>query len=328
MPNELAFYARRELSTSEGESLGVLRAEPYERLRVLASCPSDAVGGVRLSISHIEGEGAPGLLDQFTLIAGTTVNKVYEVPGVLLALRAYPLTGSPTSITAWVWGYRSEPGVPPTIGTAPAEMFVSPTALTLITSPGSDLDEQPILLVNRGGGILTWTAGSPSESWLTIAPASGSISAGANARPTITAHAAGLAAGTYSATIPITPSVGPVTTVTVTLNNLPPDLIVSPTALTITAMTGSNPSPQVITLTHSGSGTVTWSAAGLPSASWVSITPVSGSINAGGSSNLTVTVNATGLTPGTYSSTILITPIVGSGATTVTVTLTVTPLII
>jgi hypothetical protein len=223
MPNELAFHAERDISTSAGEVLGLLRAEPYERLRVLAYCPSNAVGNVRLSISHIEGQGVPGPLDQFTLIPGATVNKVYEVPGVLLAFRADPLTSLPTGIATWVWGYRSEPGVPPIVGgTSPAEMLVSPTALTLTTSAGRDLDEQPVLLVNRGGGPLTWTAGPSTESWLTIAPVSGSISAGTNSSLTITANASGLAPGTYSATIPITPSVGPVTVVTVTLNNLPP----------------------------------------------------------------------------------------------------------
>lgn len=119
MPNELAFVAQREISGTEGAFLGAFRAAPYERVRLLAFCPFDARGGVELSLVHVEGEGAPGPLDVITLIAGAQVNQTYEVPGVILGVSARPLTDSPTRIALWIWGYRSEPGVPPTVGISP-----------------------------------------------------------------------------------------------------------------------------------------------------------------------------------------------------------------
>ncbi|WP_369229229.1 hypothetical protein AB5J56_01530 [Streptomyces sp. R21] len=118
MPNELVFYAQQEVTSPEGDFLGQVRAAPYERLRVLAYCPYDAVGNVVLSLSHLEGEGVPGLLDRITLVAGSTVNQVYEVPGVVLGLSALATADAPTSVTVWIWGYRSEAGVPPVVETS------------------------------------------------------------------------------------------------------------------------------------------------------------------------------------------------------------------
>src|SRR5207248_2812755 len=82
-------------------------------------------------------------------------------------------------------------------GDAPPELFVSPTELTLVTAPASSGNSQSATLTNRGGGILTWSAGPASQPWLTITPTSGSISAGASSSLTIAVDVTGLALGTY-----------------------------------------------------------------------------------------------------------------------------------
>jgi hypothetical protein len=95
-----------------------------------------------------------------------------------------------------------------------------------------------------------------------------------------------------------------------------PTISLSPTSLTYTAMEGgTSPASQTVALTNAG-GVVNWTVS--DSASWLSVSPVSGS----SSSTLTATVNTTGLVAGTYNGTITVSA-AGSSSKTVAVTLTV-----
>lgn len=88
---------------------------------------------------------------------------------------------------------------------------------TLIYSAGcSDPAAQTLTVSNTGGGTLTWKIGTPSQSWLTV---TGGSSATPNQPVTLTFTVSikGLANGSTTATVDITPSNGPVQTVTVNL---------------------------------------------------------------------------------------------------------------
>jgi Viral BACON domain len=76
---------------------------------------------------------------------------------------------------------------------------------------------QTINVQNTGGDTLTWTAGQPSQPWLTVTPTTGSDTAGQSTPLTLSVDVANLIAGTYTATVVITPSVGTPVKVTVTL---------------------------------------------------------------------------------------------------------------
>jgi hypothetical protein len=142
MRNELAFSAREEIQPPDFMYLGRFLAMPYERIRVLAYCPEDASGDVELLITHIEGEGAPGHLDQLILVPGSTVNQVYEVPGVILGFSARATTDASTSVAVSVWGFRpglggtrpavvAPPPPPPPPDTNPLDESLPTDALTL-----------------------------------------------------------------------------------------------------------------------------------------------------------------------------------------------------
>src|SRR5581483_4742029 len=102
-----------------------------------------------------------------------------------------------------------------------------------------------------------------------------------------------------------------------------PALLVYPTKLTFAGFVGgSSVASQSITVYNEGSGTLNWTASS--NASWLSTTPTSGSTPG----TVAVSVNTTGLAPGSYSGTLTFS---SSGATnapqTVSVTLTVTNLL-
>jgi hypothetical protein len=106
-------------------------------------------------------------------------------------------------------------------------------------------------------------------------------------------------------TVPVTFTVTVVSTISL-----------SPTSLTYTATQGAaNPANQTVSLTNTG-GTLNWTVS--DSASWLSVSPASGS----SSSTLTTAVNTSGLAAGAYNGTITVSA-TGSSSQTVAVTLTV-----
>ncbi len=114
MPNELAFHVESTITDPAGASLGAFRAVPYDKIRLLCYSPAGTGGGgVELRLSHVESGGAPGLLDRISLIAGSSVNQTYDVPGVVLAVSAYPLADTPAEVVVWIWGHRDDAGVAP-----------------------------------------------------------------------------------------------------------------------------------------------------------------------------------------------------------------------
>ncbi len=80
----------------------------------------------------------------------------------------------------------------PTIGVSPGSMSFSATA------GGSNPASQALNISNTGGGTLNWTATS-NQSWLSIAPASGT----APSSPNVSVNISGLVAGTYNGAITV-----------------------------------------------------------------------------------------------------------------------------
>jgi len=104
----------------------------------------------------------------------------------------------------------------------------------------------------------------------------------------------------------------------------PAALLANPSTLSFAAFLNQPaPAPQTVNVYNEGTGTLNWSAT--KSTSWITLSATSGSTPA----SLSVSVNPTGLAPGTYSGTITITPSGGAnGPQTVNVSLTVTSLLL
>jgi hypothetical protein len=175
-----------------------------------------------------------------------------------------------------------------------------------------------MVAVSSSGGAINYTTAT-SATWLSATPASGAT--GGNV--TVSVNPSGLAAGTYAGNVTLTssgasnsPKAIPIT-LTVTAAQSP-TMTVSPLSLSFSYQTGgAMPASKTVNLTGSSALSYTASCSG----GWLSVSPASG--NTPGS--VSVSVNPSGLTTGTYNGSIAIT---GTGASNspqnVAVSLTVT----
>ncbi len=171
---------------------------------------------------------------------------------------------------------------------------------------------------------LKWNAAAnTSATWLNFSPSSGSLStSGQSATITVTPTIAGQVPGVYSVPITVTTSdftgaaVGTSQTVTSTLTVLQPCTLQTATSsLSFSASQGQSSSAQTIQLGEVGGNCadpVSWTASP-GSTTWLSLSPSAGSDNGSGES-ISVTADATNLTPGTYSATISLSATGSGGA--------------
>jgi N,N-dimethylformamidase beta subunit-like, C-terminal/Domain of unknown function (DUF4082)/Concanavalin A-like lectin/glucanases superfamily/Fibronectin type III domain/Viral BACON domain/Bacterial Ig domain len=205
---------------------------------------------------------------------------------------------------------------------SPPALSVTPTSLSFnATAGGSSPAAKTLSVSNSGGGTLSWTA-SESASWLSLSPTSGTNAGTITVTPSTT----GLAAGTYNTDITVgaTGAGGSPKTIPVTLTvdpPAPPSLSVTPASLAFTATAGgSDPAAKTLSVSNTGGGSMDWTAS--ESATWLSLSPASGT-NTG---TITVTPSITGLAAGTYTTDVTVAATGASGSPkTITVTLTVNP---
>jgi hypothetical protein len=224
------------------------------------------------------------------------------------------------TITVSATGATNTPRTVPvtlTVTAAPAPTIgASPSTLTFsATQGGANPANQSVSISNTGSGTLTWTV-SDNATWLTLSPGSGS----GNGTVAVSTNISGLAAGTYNATITVSgtgATNSPTIPVTMTINAPPPNIALSPTTLSFTSTQGgSNPANQNVSVSNTGGGTLSWSAS--DNASWLSLSPTSGS----GNGTVVASINIAGLVAGSYSGTITVAA-PGASSRTVGVSLTV-----
>jgi uncharacterized membrane protein len=210
---------------------------------------------------------------------------------------------------------------------------LSVTPGTIAITVASGVTSQPITISNPGGGPLNWSAalsGAPAFVSLSGSP-SGSLNAGESATVTLSINATGVAGGTdytasvvVSATNPLDNSTveGSPATVAITIHISSPEMQVSTGALNFTAQEGETPATQSLTISNPGGDSLSWTA-GAPSQSWLSVSPGGGTNASGVSTPVFFSVQTSGLAPGSYSATVVITASVGPPVT-VQVNLTIT----
>jgi hypothetical protein len=219
---------------------------------------------------------------------------------------------------------------------APAALSVTPaSSLNSSGTQGGPFSPstQTYTLQNTGSVTLNWTA-SKGATWVTLSTTSGSLAAGASTTVdvSINANANSLAAGAYSDTVSFTNTTngaGNTTRAVALTVNAPANLSVTPTGgLSSSGTQGGpfSPSTQTYTLQNTGSVTLNWTAS--KSATWTTLSATSGALNAGASTNITVSINtnANSLAAGSYTDTVSFTNATnGAGTTTRSVSLTVNP---
>jgi hypothetical protein len=189
-----------------------------------------------------------------------------------------------------------------TVNPPPPTISLDPTSFTYAITEGNGLPDDQLTISNVGGSVLNWTASNNSV-WLALDPTSGS----GGTVVTLSFDVAGLVSGTYYDTITVSdpnatnnPQKAPVM---LTVTAIPiPVLSVTPAEFTFDATEGgANPPAQTLTVDNVGDGSLDWTAS--EDAGWLNVDPTTGS---DGDSSA-VTVDMTGLTPGTYVDTITIT---------------------
>jgi hypothetical protein len=199
----------------------------------------------------------------------------------------------------------------PTIG-------VSPAALTFNYQSGGAVPSGQNVALSSSGTNFNYTV-STSATWLAATPVSGTTPGSVS----VSVNPQSLSAGTYTGTVSIASSGASNSprTVAVTLNVTAaqlPALTASPASLTYSyQIGGSAPAAQVVAISSGSAVSYTTSK----STTWLSVTPASGTTPG----NLSVSVNPSGLTAGTYTGNVTVTSAGASNSPkNVPVTLTVT----
>ena len=193
------------------------------------------------------------------------------------------------------------------------QLVLTPGSLAFDAVAGQAAPAAKTISAGSTGTPLSYSVLSISP-WVTVTPLSGQTPG----TVTVSVSPAGLAAGSYSASIAFQPS-GEAAgqTIPVALNVAPPpQLALSPAALSFDALFGGAAESKGLSVASTGAA-LTYSAAS--NASWLRISSALGQTPA----NLTVTADPAGLAAGTYTGTITVTS--PAGARTVAVTLNVAP---
>jgi hypothetical protein len=298
----------------------------YEMTAVQASATSTGAGTFVATDtnSSVRASGTKSYAEQANDFAGTTASHTYAVDWTPPAtnvgnvtLYAAALGADNSGDTSGDSVYTTNLSLTPTSSGGTA-LSLSPSTLNFSYQVGGTTPASQTVSVGSTGTALSYTVGT-SASWLTATPTSGTTPGSV----TVGINTSGLAAGTYNGTVTVTAtgaSNSPQTTaVTLTVTSSTPSLTLSPTSLTYSYQIGGpTPAAQSVNVTSSGSAlsyTVTQSA------NWLTTSPASGTTPG----SISVGINTSGLTAGTYSGTVTVT---ASGASnsprTVAVTLTVT----
>jgi Viral BACON domain len=252
-----------------------------------------------------------------TPASGSTPGSVsVSVNPAALAAGTYTGTVSITSATT----SNSPKTVAVTLNVTPAPLptiAASPASLTFNYQSGGTVPAAQNVAVSSSGTAFNYTV-STSATWLTATPASGSTPGNVS----VSVNPASLVAGMYTGTVSIA-SAGASNspkTVAVTLNVTAaalPTLTASPASLSFTyQIGGSSPAAQPFSVASSGAA-VNFTTA--TSATWLSATP-SGTTG----SNVSVSINPSGLAAGTYNGNVTITSAGAANSPKVAVSLIVT----
>ena len=269
------------------------------------------------SVTWSSGSAAVGLVP-----SGTTA----QITGV-------SVTAGPVAVTASAGGQSGASQV--TVTPAPSISLSGTNLSYSAPEGGANPASQFITITNGGGGTLsglsigTITYGAGATGWLQAPNLSGTT-----APATLTAQpvTGALPAGTYTATIPVQSGVATNSpqNLTVTFTVTPsPAIALSSATLTFSAQqSGADPASQFITITNSGSGSLTGLSSGTITYSagatgWLQAPNLSGTT---APATLTLQPVTGALIPGTYTATVpVLSGVASNSPQNLTVSFTVTP---
>ncbi len=322
----------------------------FINLTILPQCTLQVSPGT-LSYSSVYQQSGPAAETvNLTVSSGCTANQAWNIASAPSWLSFSATSGkAPTSLSVGVVTKGLIPGtyngtvlfnsqagtqslpVTYTLGMpATPAMSIALTSMSFTAVAGQQpLAAQVLPISNTGGGTLNWTAVAATTvggSWLSIKPASGSLSGQQSATASVAVSLpSGIIPGTYSGTITVSGTDGngqPVSAaaqlVAVTLVvNAPCSIAASPAALSFTAVAGGQPpAAQPVAITASGAcaNALNWTAAVSGGGSgnrdkWLKTTPSSGTVSLTAPATTRVAVSLSGLQTGGSNATITISAI-------------------
>ena len=180
-------------------------------------------------------------------------------------------------------------------------LSVLPTSIHDSANIGETVPRIDSLVVgNSGGGTITWTA-TKSHPWVTLSRIAGA--APPSDTVVVMVNPTGLPSGTYRDTIVFrSPQAPEPRKIPVQLDIGRAVLSVKPSTISDAAMTGDiNKRDHALAIINSGQGVLSWTAT--DDTTWISLSAPSGT----GSDTITVTLDPSGLAPGTHKGNVIVT---------------------
>jgi uncharacterized protein (TIGR03437 family) len=186
-----------------------------------------------------------------------------------------------------------------TVSAAPPQLAVTTSLLSFSTqSSNSQPVSQTFGVQDTGGGTITVNSIAAANSFVTISGAPTTIAAGPASAVTVTVNPAGLAPGFYQSTISVNTSAGLANVPVTLLVAQNPTMTLSPAGTQFQQAAGSSPgNPNgSFEVAVSGSSTVSFNAAVLPGASWLTLNTTSGTSTSSNPGTVSFSINATAAT--------------------------------
>jgi hypothetical protein len=190
-----------------------------------------------------------------------------------------------------------------------SDVRLSATAIVFSMSD----DQRPVTITNLGNAPIDWRLLSTSASWLRVLPAVGTVPAHSSEEIIVQVDRAAVAQGTHTASLQLqTGSESYTLDVSVQQGGAAAAKL-EPGTIVLGPLDESG----VLKVTNTGGSALNWNLAS--AAGWASLRPASGTLAPGGSSQVVVTANRTGLTRGTYSGTLYLSSNGGSPIAAMTI---------
>jgi hypothetical protein len=191
------------------------------------------------------------------------------------------------------------------VSAPPPQLVVTNSLLSFTAQPSNPQSvSQTLGIENTGSGAITVNSITAADAFVTISGVPATVSAGPAVPVTVTVNPAGLASGYYQSTIFVNTSAGSANLPVTLLLAQNPVMTPSPAGTQFQMPAGGapgNPNGSFL-VSVAGSSTVSWTAAVMPGASWLTLNTASGSSTPAspGPIGFAVNANAAALTPQAY----------------------------
>jgi Viral BACON domain len=197
------------------------------------------------------------------------------------------------------------------ISLRPSHLLFSPDAINLGSGDQTMNSTQIVTLSNTGSGQINWKA-TATQPWLLISPKSGTLSFNQKMNVEVAADRSNLRVGAYTTGLVFHSNTEQAALpVKMIVTQLQPGhkavLQLTPALLSFTGTDGAaNPLSQVVTVSNPGVLPLEWSATSVTSdgAGWLSMYPLSGTVDRGSNQPVTISINTSILLPGVYNGSI------------------------